>query len=107
MKNGMVSSTGIGPRFINCAMVGNVAQGNGGGLWVASYGAIGSTPKLTHCLFAGNLAQGAGGGGGMFATDEAGPGHASPVVCNSILWGNVPDQIGDSSGAATFATNRP
>jgi predicted outer membrane repeat protein len=75
------------PRLTDCTFSGNSAGTVGGGMY--NYGA----PMLTNCTFWGNSAVHEGGG--MYNG-----GISSPTLTNSILWGDTPDQISNSSGSA-------
>ncbi|NNM25061.1 MAG: hypothetical protein HKO59_03575 [Phycisphaerales bacterium] len=83
---GAVFNIASGPRFVNCVFSGNAAATAG-----AMANLDGSAPLLINCTIADNLAT---QGGGLH--------HAAsfPLVVNSILWGNTPDQINELSGAA-------
>lgn len=78
------------PSLTNVTFSGNSAtsyEGEGGGMF--NYG-IGN-PTLTNVTFTGNSATIVGGGISSWST--------TPMITNSILWGNTPDQI---SGSATI-----
>lgn len=64
--------------LINCLVVGNVSQNPGAGI-KCDYG--NTSPIITNCTVAGNTSTSYGGG--LWAT------YTSPVVNNSILWGNT------------------
>lgn len=78
------------PSLTNVTFSGNSAtsyEGEGGGMF--NYGI--SSPTLTNVTFTGNSATLYGGGISSWST--------TPIITNSILWGNSPDQI---SGSATI-----
>ena len=66
------------PIITNCTITGNFAEGEGGGLhcW---YQDRDSTPMIMNCTISGNIAPRASG---MYCYSF------SPVIKNSILWGN-------------------
>ncbi len=93
---------GMGNRFgsptvVNCVFVGNISGGgvNGGG-GMHNYA---SSPEVVHCTFYGN--QGGYAFGGMQnEADEDSSTPSSPIVRNSIFWGNPgAGQIGSLAGA--------
>ena len=101
---GGFSASGSSPRLINCSFIGNEADDNGGGF------SGGVNAALINCLFTINSAENGGGaylsgqptldnctftggyatldGGGIYCSDGS-----SPVVTNSILWNDTPDEI--------------
>jgi parallel beta-helix repeat protein len=64
------------PTFVNCVVSGNRAVSDGGGVYFDSS----DGPSLTACTVAGNFSEGRGGG--VRAS------YSSPLIVNSILWGN-------------------
>jgi predicted outer membrane repeat protein len=110
-------------NLINVTFIGNTTDGFGGGMTTES-----SIPTLTNVIFSGNTSNGSGGGiynyscspnltnvtfsankavyfgGGMYND-----GGSSPILINSILWGNevdnFPNQIqnGGSSSIPTIS----
>jgi hypothetical protein len=97
------------PILADCRLQGNFSRGGSGGA-LMNYG--GGEPTVINCIFSGNLA-GYGGaianwpGGNTkvinctFHNNWASRGGAifnRCVVSNSILWGNVPDEIGATDG---------
>jgi parallel beta-helix repeat protein len=90
---GMYNTSSSSFTVTNCTFTGNSAFGYGGGL----YNNI-SSPTVTNCTFTENSAI---YGGGMFNILSSG----SPIVTNSVLWNNTPDQIGNISSipAVTFS----
>lgn len=67
--------------FYNCLIAGNSATTNGG----AFFFDCDSSPNIIHCTISGNSVSGTGnncGGGGISAW------FSSPVMINSIVWGN-------------------
>jgi uncharacterized repeat protein (TIGR01451 family) len=75
-EGGAIFNNMSGPRLINVTFSGNAAT-NGGGM-----ANVASNPTLTNVTFSGNAAT--TNGGGMY--NSAG---SSPVIQNSIIWGNV------------------
>jgi len=75
------------PTVTGCLFTGNSAL-SGGGICNKA----GSSPAVTNCTFSANLAL---DGGAMLNN------ASHPMVTNSILWGNAPDQIVDDFGAGT------
>jgi hypothetical protein len=71
------------PMIYNSVFLDNSADW-GGGLYLCSGAAMGSV--IANCTFFSNNAN--GGGGGI-------SNHSSVLVSNSIIWGNLPDQIND------------
>lgn len=63
--------------MINCLVVGNASQNPGAGI-KCDYG--NTSPVISNCTVAGNTSTSYGGG--LWAT------YATPLVSNSILWGN-------------------
>ncbi len=113
------------PRIINCSIVNNHADGSasdGGAVYCqeaspviigtlfyrnTSYGAADaggavycnhSSPLFVNCTFVQNKCNGAAGFGAAIACYY----QSSPVIINSILWGNLDDQIW-----VTDSTSRP
>jgi hypothetical protein len=64
--------------LINCVIAGNVSQNPGAGI-KCDYG--NTSPVIANCTVAGNTSTSYGGG--LWAT------YTSPLVNNSILWGNT------------------
>ena len=102
-------SRGSAPHIKACAIQGNHADERGGALFCHQ-----SSPHLTNCLIKDNYAYREGAGIGLYDASPvitncsvfrngirpscSGGGiyldaFSSPVVRNSILWGNVPDQV--------------
>ena len=71
-------------RVTNCTFSGNSAGADGGGMYNRN-----SNPTVTNCTFSGNSA---GYGGGMYNFEQS-----SPTVNNCISWGNLPDEMYNSS----------
>ncbi|MEA3226719.1 MAG: right-handed parallel beta-helix repeat-containing protein, partial [Planctomycetota bacterium] len=113
MDGGGISTSGnAGPNITNCTFTDNSADRDGGGVFIGRD----QSPILVNCMFGGNKARrGAGihnkGWGGYGATPTLinctfGGNHASesggtmynsrdsiPMLSNSILWGNRPQEI--------------
>ncbi|TSK07132.1 MAG: right-handed parallel beta-helix repeat-containing protein [Geobacter sp.] len=101
-------------RILNCAFIGNSAGLNGGAIWMHRGGAV-----FINCLFIENEAQLGGavycpekfpsgvftnctlihnqarvGGGAIHCNSPVDESGVRVRIENSIIWGNVPDQIG-------------
>lgn len=89
-QGGGMANFDSSPSLTNVTFSGNSAtsyEGEGGGLFNFGF----SSPTLTNVTFTGNSATLYGGGISSWST--------TPIITNSILWGNTPDQI---SGSATI-----
>ena len=83
-----------GPTLTNCTFLANSAGENGGGIYSHR-----SNPTLTNCTFSANSAD--GNGGSIYGDD-----HTNLTLQNSILWGNLPNEIiGDASGSITVVNS--
>lgn len=91
---GMLNNDGSSPTVIGSLFNRNSAGGNGGGM---ANGSRISSPIITNCTFSENAAVNVGGG--IWNWDFGGANN--PIVTNSILWGNTPDQIYDSGSSYT------
>lgn len=80
-SGGGMSNSYSSPTLTNVTFSGNSAVYYGGGIVNDD-----SSPNLTNVTFTGNSAGNGGGMANLFAGTK-------PVVSNSILWGNTPDQI--------------
>ena len=80
-SGGGMSNSYSSPTLTNVTFSGNSAVYYGGGIVNDD-----SSPTLTNVTFVGNSAGNGGGMANLFAGTK-------PVVTNSILWGNTPDQI--------------
>ena len=80
-SGGGISNSYSSPILTNVTFSGNSAVYYGGGIVNDD-----SSPTLTNVTFVGNSAGNGGGMANLFAGTK-------PVVSNSILWGNTPDQI--------------
>jgi predicted outer membrane repeat protein len=80
------------PTLTNVTFAGNFASDIGGGI-----SNLNSSPILTNVTFSGNSASRYGG-----AMGDVGNG-SNPVIRNSILWGNTPVSIYNSSGTTTIS----
>jgi len=85
MMGGGMSNWNGAPMLTNCIFVGNYSWDVGGGMYND-----GSSPVLTNCVFSGN--EGYFGGGGIH--------EGSPTLTNSVLWGDIPDEIDGTATAA-------
>ena len=78
---GLFNRTDTTSTLIDCTFEGNEASDVGGAIRNSL-----STPTLTGCLLQGNIAGGVGGGG-MWNSNSL------PVLTNTIVCGNTPEQI--------------
>ena len=89
------------PELTNVTFSANSSSGHGGGL----YNEETSNPSLTNVTFTGNSAADTGGGIANYGMNvENLP--SNPVLSNTILWGNFPDQIfnsGISSASVSYS----
>jgi parallel beta-helix repeat protein len=91
-SGGIGCDVGCSPIITNCIISGNTA-GSGGGIY--SYL---SSPIIVNCTISGNTAT---NGGGIYCEPSS-----SSSVKNTILWGNVPNEIylaGESSITVTYS----
>jgi parallel beta-helix repeat protein len=72
------------PVIYNNLIVNNNTDGNGGGIYMRSF----SNPGIYNCTIADNTASGAGGGG-IYALSNT----CYPVIKNTIIYDNSPDQV--------------
>jgi hypothetical protein len=80
------------PSVTNCTFTGNSAAGPCQGLGGGMFNFDNSNPTVTSCTFSGNSATGYDkSGGGAMANYSS----CSPTVTNCILWGDMPDEIGN------------
>ena len=86
---GVNNTNDSSPIMINTIIWGNTSE-NGGGMH--NYN---SFPVLTNCTMANNTAN---VGGGIYNA-----GLAAPVVTNSIIWGNTPNQIANDPATVTYS----
>ncbi|MCP4710708.1 MAG: hypothetical protein GY869_18950, partial [Planctomycetes bacterium] len=70
-----------GPTVTNCVVDGNYAWHQGGGIYMSD----GNQATINNCTITGNIAY--HDGGGIY------PGNGYPLISNSILWDNTPDEI--------------
>ena len=97
LGGGMANRLGSKPSLTNVIFTGNIADGDflfhgkGGGL----YNEEGSNPSLTNVTFSGNSTT--HDGGGMFSD------NSNPILVNTILWGNTPNQIAGATPIITFS----
>ena len=106
---GAVGTNGLSTTYVNCLFAGNTGEFLGGGVADGS-----SNLLMANCVFSRNSA---GMGGGMegssyssgvvtnctFSFNQGGGVGDSAPLFNCILWGNVPEQIGDQSLAVTHS----
>ncbi|MFN8497213.1 MAG: choice-of-anchor Q domain-containing protein [Anaerolineae bacterium] len=93
---GMYSNGGTA-SLTNVVFSGNLANNGGGG--IANHG---SSPTLTNVTMSGNKA--AGSGGGMYNnTPDWTAGASSPVIRNSIFWGDVGGEIAGPGATVTYS----
>ena len=89
------------PVLTNVTFSANSSSGHGGGL----YNEETSNPSLTNVTFTGNTATISGGGIANYGSNaEYLP--SNPILSNTILWGNFPDQIfnsGISSASVSYS----
>ncbi len=88
---GGVACDNSGATVFNCLFVANTADFGGA---LSCYDA---SPDVSVCTAAGNRAN---VGGGLSVDGFNG---SFPVMTDSILWGNVPDQISESNGQASLS----
>ncbi len=89
---GLANSNLADPILTNCLFVGNVATGNGGGIFTgAGVCTLEACARITliNCTVAFNTAGPNSSGGGLYAGGNGG----SVIVDNSIFWDNIPNQI--------------
>ena len=89
-SGGIGCDSGSSATITNCTISGNTAD-NGGGIY--SYT---SSPTITHCTISRNTATQNGGG----ICSES----SSPAVKNTILWGNVPNEIYNTGSQGVTVT---
>jgi hypothetical protein len=77
--------SGAGSSVTNCLFWGNGAQTRGGGMY--NSGCVSLNLVITNCTISGNHCHQAGGGGGILN------GGCSPVIQNTILWGDSLPEI--------------
>jgi hypothetical protein len=79
---GIELHNGSNPTIINCGITANA--GAGVQMWALAGGrvTINNRPIITNCTIAGNLQGGISGG--------------IPTITNSIIWGNLPEQIAEA-----------
>ncbi len=76
------------PNIVNTVISGNTTEISGGGIFCNA-----SSPTLVNVTVNGNTATLVGGGGGGISFWNS----SNPYFVNSILWGNIPDEIWFSS----------
>jgi predicted outer membrane repeat protein len=96
-KGGAISLYASHPTLINVTISGNSA-GIGGGISLDSNC---EWTTLTHVTISGNTAT-TSGGGWYFYDDNDNMPDSNPLVRNSILWGNTPNQADYPRGNAYF-----
>ncbi len=98
---GGIDSFDATPVLINCLIAENVADSADagfGGLGGGVYSTAASQPRLVNCTIALNAASTSGGGvyGRVAMT--------TVTLCNSVVHGNIPEQIISEDGAVTTVT---
>ena len=85
------------PTITNCVINGNIAKSNAGAILVSGW----SDPVIVNCTITGNLIDQNSGIGGIYF------GQSSSTIINSILWGNLPDEVNyDSDSSITYSDVR-
>jgi predicted outer membrane repeat protein len=114
---GLYQTGGSAPNFLTCTFLDNHARFQGGGVWCG-----GSAPDFQNCVFRGNSSVDNGGAffskgsdpllenctvvgntaasGGGFYTQGL---YHNPLIVNSILWNNSPDEIFVYTGQITVS----
>lgn len=82
------------PSLVNSLLSGNVGKIKGGAFYN-----LNSSPKLTNVTVANNSTEVTNGGCGFYND-----GNAFPIIINSIIWGNLPDQYINVNGGAMTIT---
>ncbi len=85
---GGVYSFESSPVLTNSVFSGNRVRGHGGGVYEGGEAGV---PILTNCTVTRNYSQNEA----LHTTRGAGVYGARFNVCNSLIWGNVPNQVGD------------
>lgn len=75
-QGGAIGMYGVNSKIVNCLFTGNTAYG-GAALYIDYF----CSPSIVNCTFSGNVAV---NGGGVMWCDYG----ATPIITNSILWGN-------------------
>ena len=86
LYGGGTGYNGGNPTLINCIISGNIAYKNGGGIHCINNNSL----TTTNCTIIGNTAHGEGGG--VYCNSS------NPTLTNSILWGDVPEEVYIYSG---------
>ena len=93
-EGGGIYCEGGSPSITNCLIISNSSYG-GGGLF-CSYSSL----RVLNCTFSKNSSQNNGGGILFSGVNESSP---PPVITNSILWKDIPDEIyGATSEIITY-----
>ncbi len=87
---GMMNFSNCNPQVTNCMFRGNSCNLLGGGIFNSA-----STPVFTNCTFNGNTC---GSGAGAVSASNG----SVVTFVNSILWGDVPNEVQVSSSTFTF-----
>lgn len=82
----------------NVTFSANTSNDLGGGMYNYQ-----SNPTLTNITFSENTATASDGGGGIY-NDGVSSNGSHPVVVNSILWANTPDQISNDDWSSANVT---
>ncbi len=89
---GGLHSTNSAMSFYNCVFNSNAADFQGGGIYNAASGLL----EITNCTFSGNTATLEGGAIYNDSSDV--------VITNTILWGDLPDEISNGGISASSVT---
>jgi len=118
---GMTIGTSSAPVFRNCRILNNMASDDGGGIYIWNSAAA---PTFLYCVIAGNVCGDDGGalydtsssltllnctvannqagpttGGGLYNSSSS----VQPLIHNSILWGNTPNEIQGGQPTVTYS----
>lgn len=89
---GISCTNNSSPNIVNCTIIGNTME-IGGGIYCYD-----SSPTIINCTISGN-GSATSEGAGIYSD-----GNSSPIVTNSIVWGNYPYQIYFDSGSSITVT---
>ena len=86
---GAIACASSDPTIVNTIMACNICvQGQGGAIYMYA-----SSPTITGCTIIHNTVDAGSPGGGIFCTSGGGQPASSPVITNSLVWDNWPDDI--------------